>query len=175
VRHLPLLRRTVHGIDPAVRRAMRAVIQGESPWPLFIHGPAGLGKTCAALCMLDHAGGEYLTVQDLGDLLIQAQQGRLFREIAPGQAHCQYPEDFWQRLGRQPLVVLDEIGTREKVSDHHYECVKRLLDRRHGLPLLCCSNLDLARLEKVYDDRVASRLAAGTVACVKGADRRLAR
>src|SRR3990167_4114582 len=69
--------RRISGIRPALRAIIRSLLAGEKPWPLVLLGPAGTGKTCAALCLLDHAGGSYWTVGMLCDRLIQAQQGRL--------------------------------------------------------------------------------------------------
>jgi DNA replication protein DnaC len=164
---------------------MGALARGDLPWPLFVFGPAGVGKTCAALCLLDHVmpptcseitdeegvrrikriGGEtaYYTATGLAEAVIDCQQGR-------GELH---PPLFWQRLTEKVLVVLDEIGARERVSDHHYDCVKRLLDDRHARPLIVLSNLSLEQVANVYDSRIASRMAAGTIVQVKGRDRRL--
>lgn len=136
----------------------------------MVHGTAGVGKTCAALCLLDYADGttDYFTAADLCETLIYAQQGKLSDDDG-----TIYPSTLWRKIRRSVLVVLDEIACRDRVSDHHYEAVKRLIDERHGRPLVVCSNLDLSRVEKVYDDRIASRLAAGTVVGVVGEDRRL--
>jgi DNA replication protein DnaC len=157
-------------VPPALREAISAAAEGRAEWPLFITGPAGTGKTCAALVLLDHAGGLYFTAAGLCEELIRAQQGRLFGRQS---GHPIWPEQLWAELGRTALVVLDEIGSREKVSDFAYETVKRVLDVREGLPLVAISNLDLATVAQVYDDRVVSRLAAGTVLRLQGQDRRL--
>ena len=69
-------------------------------------------------------------------------------------------------------MVLDEIGSGEKP---HYDAVKRILDEREGKPLVAISNLDLASVATVYDARVASRMAAGTLMELLGADRRMER
>lgn len=84
-----------------------------------------------------------------------------------------HAENLWTELAESNLVVLDEIGGRERVSDHHYETVKRILDDREGRPLICLSNLDAARLAAIYDDRIVSRLMAGTTVILSGRDRRL--
>jgi hypothetical protein len=160
-------------IPPPLRAAIRALVGGKSPWPLLLHGPAGTGKTCAALALLDHGGGEYFTAWGLAEAAIQSQQGRMRRCDGAGDGYTVYPDEFWRQVGEEPLVVLDELGCRERVSDHHYECVRRLLDERIGLPLVAISNLPLSRLAQVYDDRVASRLGAGTVVGLGGEDRRL--
>lgn len=155
-----------------VRQVVRQLVAGEKPWPLVMMGSPGSGKTCTALCLLDYVGGEYYTVWSLCDLLVQSQQGRLEIE-SNGEIRRTYPAQFWGRVARSPLVVLDELGCRDRASDHHFECVKNLIDARHGKPLVVVSNHQLDDLARLYDDRIASRLAAGTVVEVGGKDRRL--
>src|SRR5262249_54749715 len=163
---LPHKNRTVEKIAPTIREAVRQTVSGEWPWPLVLCGPAGTGKTCAALCLLDHAGGGfYYTAQGLCEEVIRAQQGRLF---TPQTGRAVPPEELWRELGGCALVVLDELGARQAVSDFHYETVKRLLDEREGMPLVVISNLDPKQLLRVYDDRIVSRLAAGTVVRLEG-------
>jgi DNA replication protein DnaC len=140
---------------------------------MFLHGPPGTGKTCAALCLLDFAGGEYYTVSGLHDLLIRAQHGRLEWSRC-GHGGTIWPETIWAKLARAPLVVLDELGCRERVSDAHYETVKRCIDERHNRAFIVISNLTLADVASVYDNRIFSRLGAGTVLELAGKDRRLA-
>jgi hypothetical protein len=173
VRHLPHVRRSLSEIDPDLRAHVRRVVAGEAPWPLVIHGPVGTGKTCAALVLLDHVAPappyyqnrptSYQTASELAERVIEAQQGRL--EV--------WVPDLWKMIRDDALVVLDELGARSRVSDHHYDCVKRLIDERLGRPLVVVSNLALDQVAEVYDDRIASRLAAGTVVLLKGDDRRL--
>jgi DNA replication protein DnaC len=171
-RQAPRIVRTLAEIDPNLRQAIRQLVAGELAWPLFLCGPCGVGKTCAALCLLDHAGGEYHTVRGLCDLLIQAQQGRL-EWSREGRGGILWPEKLWARLAGAPLVVLDELGGRERVSDHHYEAVKTLVDERHGKPFVVLSNLPLSAIAGLYDDRLFSRLGAGTVVALEGEDRRI--
>lgn len=106
--------------------------------------------------------------------MIRAQQGRL-ETAADGKCGGKvWPEAIWERIATAPLVVLDEIGCREKVTDAHYEIVKRAIDLRWGKPLVAISNIDLAELSPIYDDRIVSRLGAGTIFELNAADRRLA-
>jgi hypothetical protein len=175
VRHQPAKDRSVAEIGPTLRQVIRQLVAGETRWPLFLHGPVGTGKTCAALCLLDHAGGVYLTAAELADQVIDAQQGRLEHAWEDGSFQKFAPAALWKYLAERPLVVIDELGARDKVSDPHYEAVKRLLDLREGRPLIALSNLDLEALAQRYDDRIASRLAAGTVCQLDGEDRRLER
>jgi len=172
-RHYPRQPRSVALIAPPLRQAIRECVAGAAPWPLFVGGPCGTGKTCAALALLDHVpGGQYHTAGGLCELLVRAQQGRL-ESYHEGRGGTVWPEHLWRGLAKAPLVVLDELGGRERVSDHHYDAVKRLLDERHGLPLVLLSNHDLAALARLYDDRIASRIGGGTVAALGGPDRRL--
>lgn len=155
-------------IEPKTREAIRCCVNGESPWPLLLYGPAGVGKSCAGLVLCDYAAGCYWTMPDLCDQLIQIQKGHL-----RGEHGIILPRNFWNGIAASPLLVLDEIGCRERASDHHYECLKAALDARHGRPLLAISNLDPAALARVYDDRIVSRLAAGTILALGGKDRRI--
>lgn len=158
-------------IDHGLRTTIRRLVCGELPWPLVLIGPAGTGKTCAALCLVDHAHGRYWTAGDLCGLLIRAQDGR-YEWSNGGYGGKWHPEDVWGWIATAPLVALDEIGTRA-VSDFAYETVKRVIDEREGKPLVVISNADLAALGRLYDDRIVSRLAAGTVVELAGDDRRL--
>lgn len=168
--HLTRKVRTLAGIPLALRKAIRATVAGEAPWPLVVSGPAGCGKTCAALCLLDHAGGLYFTAASLAEKLILASKGELYNHDSH---HTISNAALWEEIATTTLVVLDEVGAREKVSDWHYECVKRVLDEREGRPLMVLTNLSLGAIDELYDDRVASRLAGGTVLILDGPDRRL--
>lgn len=167
---LPNKPREISQIDASLRSLFRRLILGELPWPVYLHGETGVGKTCAALCLVDAAGGIYLTVEELCEKLISAEHGSL---VNPWSGKPMTKIGFWESLYTTQLLVLDELGARRMVSDFHFENVKRVLDQRENRPLVCISNLDLARLSEVYDDRLASRLGAGTVVELAGADRRL--
>jgi hypothetical protein len=74
------------------------------------------------------------------------------------------------------LVVLDEIGARQKVTDLHYSAVKEFADVReldHSGVAIYISNLEPMQLANVYDDRIASRLLCGTWYKLDGKDRRM--
>lgn len=90
-----------------------------------------------------------------------------------GQGGNVWPEMIWESIAKSPLIVFDELGCRDRVSDFQYETAKRVLDKREGKPLVVISNLTLKTLAELYDDRFCSRLAAGTVLGVSGDDRRL--
>lgn len=163
----------------SVRQAIKRLSEGGASWPLVLTGQPGTGKTSAALCMLDWGRGIYLTAQSLCESAIFAMKGELLQ-----LPHYEPPRDgqdrrpvthtlLWRALEDAYLLVLDEVGMRGKVSEHHYDCVKRAIDAREGRPLVVISNLSLPELLPIYDDRIISRLAGGTVVPVYGPDRRL--
>lgn len=155
-----------------LRNTMRGLVKGELPWPLFIYGPPGCGKSSAALLLLDYAGGFYFTAQGLSEDLILSGKGQL---RYPGSDRPLQQKALWLELGTTGLVVLDELAARSRASDHHYDAVKRAIDTRENKPLVGISNLGLDGIVQVYDDRIASRLAAGTIVHLKGEDLRLKR
>jgi nucleoside-triphosphatase THEP1 len=148
----------------------------ESPWPLFLTGPAGCGKSCAALCLADRVDGNVL-MNDF-DQLCETLRKAKFGELVSYGTHAEtiiQPADFWRTWRKAELCIVDEIGTRERASDHAYETLKHAIDKRDGLPLVLISNLALPQIERIFDDRIASRIGGGTVLQFAGEDRRLRR
>lgn len=164
LRYSPLKVRSLSQTDRSLLDAFRLVAAGKKPWPLFVAGEPGRGKTCGALALLDHtSSGIYMTCNEL--------VGRRMQSFKTGAPEMPWDALFSVRL--RALVVLDELGARQTVSDTHYECVQQVLDMREGYPLILISNLSLDQIEQRYDDRIASRCGAGTVVELKGRDRRI--
>lgn len=140
----------------------RDLVRGIAPWPLYLYGPPGVGKSSAALALLDCVrDGQYQTA------------GGLTRRVLAG--YNGGPRVDWGLLAPQKceLFVLDELGVRRAaVSDTHYECVQEVLDAREDHPLVLISNLDLQTLATVYDTRIADRCGAGTLFELAGDSRR---
>lgn len=153
-------------IPRALVVALRDCSDGRSPWPLFVYGPAGVGKTCAGLYLADRVARGSVGFTDFAGLCGRMADAKNGRDTLTA-------EQLWRQWAGHGLCVLDEIGLRDAVSDHVYEVAQRAIDLRAGKPLLVLSNLDLNALAKVFDDRVASRLASGTVVHVDGPDQRL--
>lgn len=163
--------RTRDRITSRLRDAIQDVVNARCPWPLVLLGEAGSGKTCAALCMIDAFGGWYTTLPELCDLLARAQQG----ELTYSSGYRRFVADVWDDWRNAHLVVLDEIGARDRVTDHHYETLKFAIDRREGRPAVFASNHQTFKaLGLLYDDRIASRLSSGTPVWLKG-DRRVSK
>lgn len=156
-------------IDPDAWRQMNTWLSGGGQWPLVLTGGVGTGKTCAACCLLDQVQrGRYWTFPQLCEHLIALGRG----EVEFGQ-QTDTPQRWWRRYAELDLVVIDELGTRDRVTDFQRETAQRSLDERIGRPTAVVSNLSLGELAGLYDDRIASRLAAGTLLRFEGPDRRL--
>ena len=167
---LPGKRHVLTLIEARVRAVLRACIFGDSPWPLLFYGEPGSGKTCAALCMHDYAGGLFTTVEDFCEFMRLALCGNAFWCAG-------YPKtvnEIWSEWAGANLCTLDELATRDKVSDHQYSTLKRAIDLRENKPLIVISNHNLEAISRIYDARIASRLCCGTLIPMDG-DRRLAR
>ncbi|MBI3832815.1 MAG: hypothetical protein HY287_00620 [Planctomycetes bacterium] len=158
-------------VTECLRDPLRAAVLGKGAWPIFLHGEAGSGKTLAALCVGDWCGDcAYVDMPTLCHMVNDAAFGRLLDD----DGSAIQVTAVWKNWANANLAIIDEIGSRGKVSDAHFETLKMTLDSRERLnkPLIAISNLDPEALANVYDDRIASRLSAGTVCRVDG-DRRL--
>ena len=135
-------------VDGSLQAVLRDLISGNRPWPLYLLGAVGSGKSAAALAVLDHVGGLFYDAEELADLVAAGQLPNLLETIR-----------------RAPLVVLDELCCRERLTDLHYVAVKRLIDLREraGCRLIAISNADPAQLASAYDTRIADRLLCGTI------------
>lgn len=160
----PTTYRDSNSVTESLREPLLRVVMGYDSWPLFLYGPAGTGKTCAALVLCDHYLGQYWKLDDLCSEL---------RADIKRNKDDQREWDIWDCWSRWQLAVLDEVGVRDHPSDFEYGVVKRCIDLRSGKPLIVMSNVDIDEIERLYDDRIASRMSAGTVVRLQGEDRRL--
>lgn len=161
-------------IPPVLAVAFWDCVRGRTPWPLFMHGGVGTGKTCAALFLCDYVAGRAI-FRDFGQLCSDHQDAKMSRLIWEGSYSQTLvrPGEYWDDWRHYALCVLDEIGARDSVSDHVYETLKMAVDTRYGMPLVLISNVGLKRLAELFDDRIASRCAGGTVVHLEGDDRRI--
>jgi DNA replication protein DnaC len=147
----------------------------ESRWPLYLWGPTGRGKTCAAAIAysLWQPSATWMSLAELCDTLKTFNASHIQVIQSGGRPVEVTLNGFWERLRKMGLVVIDEIGTRE-VSAHRYDALLRLLETRQRSPLILTGNLDpIKKLGEVYDERVQSRISNGVMLHVNGVDRRL--
>jgi DNA replication protein DnaC len=152
---MPHIPRDVEQMPPELRQTLRGLLYDELNWPLYLHGDAGTGKTCAGLCLVDRIdGAAYVTVERLiGWVLAQDSSA-------------------WEWMGRASLVVVDELGTRTRDSDLEYAAVKRIADIREHRRAVWISNHEPAKMETLYDDRIYNRICTGTLHHLTGESRR---
>ena len=143
-------------IRPELRAVFSDLVRGQRPWPLFLFGDAGVGKSRAALALCDHVPGSYyLTIEQVCTEVLERTDGVTWRYL-PGHS----------------LVACDELATRKTAGDLEYTTLKRIADVREDLPAIYISNVMPGELIEVYDERLGSRLLCGTIYRLVDRDRR---
>lgn len=149
-------------------------------WPIYLWGKTGVGKTFAAAVIYSawKSTAYWASMTELCDTLrgFNSQSLQVI-ETGSGPQEMSFT-GYWKKLSTVGLVVIDEIGTRS-ATDHRYDALLRLLDERRGKPLILTGNIspnsserDATHLGTVYDDRIFSRIIAGTLIHMTGHDRR---
>lgn len=166
-----------HVCPEAVTRTEEAF--REKRLPLFIHGDTGTGKTCLAALVYRAFVNQPLWHRS-DDLLLSLTTGR-GRDVAlTVEGTGRHGErvrkrvsfdEYLSRYRRSPLVVLDDVGVREP-TDAMQQVLFDLLELRKDRPLVLTSNVSPETLADLYDDRIVSRVLAGTVLELSGSDRR---
>lgn len=156
-------------------------IEERAAWPLFIHGPTGVGKSCAAALLF----GAYLDRPQwyrADDLLLSMSFGR-----ANGVRIERYEDGLlafetvdWSRFARKMqqanAVFLDDLGIRKPTESMHQSLFDlmewRSPEPEKPRPLIITSNKTPEEIGVLYDDRILSRFDAGTVLELTGSDQR---
>jgi len=161
-------------VPAQLRQHIDGLCEGQLKWPLFLHGPVGTGKSCAALCLIDHvAKSEFWAMPALVDFVRNVQAGRQdWYECGRGGTWT--TKGWWQRVANMPLLVLDDVGLREVSDDFQMETLFLALEARDGKPLILTSNLDPKEIQQLYNVRIRSRACSGIVYHLRGRDRRYA-
>lgn len=159
----PTLERNARRVKPSLWRVLRDLANGRRPWPLLLYGSVGTGKTFAALSLCDIVQSSlYCTIEEACSTVM-------------GDTRYRDKSSFWNMVARLELVVVDEIGARERVGDLHYSTLKEIIDTREfrgHKRAIYISNLGPVELAKVYDDRLCSRICFATRFDLAGNDRR---
>jgi DNA replication protein DnaC len=155
---LPEKERRPEDVEKGKADEIRSVLFGEEPVPLLLCGPPGTGKTCVALVLLDYYGGLYCDFEEWCEDVRDAEFGRLTNSM--GQ--LVFRRTVWRAWREANIAVMDDIGLRGDVRDFQLQAFKRALDCREAKPVIVITNLGWQRIVKVFDERIVSRLGAGT-------------
>jgi hypothetical protein len=173
----PALVRSMALVPCELVQVFRLLVTGKAAWPLYLFGPAGTGKTHAALCLADWCDHKtkYWSVEGLVDEYVKG--------VRPYERFND-PFDFHGVIKGVPkppdqteLCILDELGERSNITDLQHTTVKRFADymeMENDRVAVYISNLKPSELAKLYDDRICSRVLCGTRFELKGKDRRIA-
>lgn len=161
-------------IDPVARRAINKANE-LGAWPILLTGGVGCGKTSAAAVQYGcHKSPLWFRADDL--LLsmsfgrkdgMRFESGRWFSqtETLPWNKFVQAMESQRRHL------ILDDLAVRSP-TEAMQQSLFDLLEWRRGKPLLITSNKLPDEIGRLYDDRIRSRIEAGTVIEMGGMDRR---
>jgi DNA replication protein DnaC len=158
-------------VDPRIRKSIEDAVL----WPLYLWGNPGGGKTAIAGLIFMGAFGRPMWINAIEGM--KAVSTSSF-EPQPLWGYGAIPlreNEHWEELKERSLVVLDDIALRDRVSDAQYEVMQKFLMIRQDRPTVITGNLSIGKIAKVYDDRVASRIAAGTSIEITGDDMRVER
>jgi len=173
---------TAGAISPQLRADLKAAIES-GPWPILMHGRPGNGKSSAAAIavashLLKHGQSSafFWTWETLVANLLTARKrkDRSF-PVKHGDDWFQRHESFVTKRLADPrcLIVLDDFAV-SRLADWDFGLMFELVNcMRTGHVILTSNNsTEQMILKEIIDERIASRLSAGTIITVTGADRR---
>jgi DNA replication protein DnaC len=141
-------------------RRLNNLPHDQSEWPLYMHGRPGTGKTClAALIFAAYKRQPFWRRAD--ELLIEI-----------GTSRTDGYGSLKSKLNGSPCVFLDDLGVRPP-TEAMTQALFDLMELRARRPLVIVSNHSPDALAKIYDERIVSRITAGTTLEIAGKDRRV--
>lgn len=167
-------------VNPELLQAIREAFAA-GQFPVFIFGPVGCGKTCAAACVYrswrvseNRIGTvRWRRCDTLLDEILKARFSDGVAVETPGGDMVKMTESgLFGMFSTADMAVLDDIGT-SRLNEERYPALLRLLDSRVGKPTIITSNKSPRELEAVCDYRIVSRVTAGMTLKVAGDDRRI--
>lgn len=144
-------------------------------WPIYLKGQPGRGKSfvaAAAFRRWKTSPAIWMSFVDFADRSMRvAKDGEMGMYIFGN--FCEFSrESWWRRFGNASLVVIDEIGSG-MTHEWRNECFWNLLEARRKQPLIMTGNLRLDELADKFDERIESRINAGSIISFEGEDMRL--
>ncbi len=162
-------------VSEKLRAVVLDTIQADR-WPIYMFGPQGRGKTCAAACLYvrwPERALWYDVATAVRQVMTCRSNGAGFVTLsANGREYELTESQILNRIACHSLVVFDDVGIREP-TEAQFATFYEMVNSRVGKPTIVTGNIEPNELEDVYDGRIASRLLAGTVLHVVGQDRRI--
>lgn len=191
IRARPDIARSLADVPADLREKIRGLVTGKLPWPFYLWGDAGLGKTCASLVMLDHCGSDafskgcsdpirpwlagFVDVRSIAGVKINMDKGK-YRWSDEDREEVARWDRMMKVIYRRPLVVFEEIGVGREAADFRLDVLLEVLEQRANdpvRPFVVTTNIEPSKLPGIYDDRIADRILCGTVHKMEGASRRM--
>jgi DNA replication protein DnaC len=142
---------------------VESIVNG--PWPVYLCGDAGRGKTFIAAsayvaCPANHV--LWIDFQRWSKEIMKARQG--LGEI----------REAWElrKVEESRLVCIDDCGLKSD-SEAQSGLLLEVLNLRQGKPTIVTCNHEPIALPRVFDSRVTSRLLSGSIIKLVGPDRRM--
>lgn len=159
---------------------LRAVLASRRPGQgILLWGPAGSGKSHALAALARHT--IIATIATRGEIRVErvAFEGlTLAIRSCYGSESSRSEEDILRPLIESDLLVIEDLGTSASsgavATDFRLQKIVHLIDTRmeHCRPTFITSNLSVESLERMFDERLASRLHTFKVIELAGRDRR---
>ena len=143
-----------------------------TPHGLVITGPPGTGKTRLAVAILASLVTKAtFAVEFYHARALMRRLWSVYRDDAKERE-----EDVLRDLCECPVLVIDDLGHEGRVSEAAIGALHEILSDRIGefRTTIITTNCTEAQLAKVYDEAIASRLAAWDMLVLTGDDRRRA-
>lgn len=130
-------------------------------FPIYIYGPAGTGKTGIAAVLFRIATSA-----------IWRRADTFLLDLSTGRSDGKYRQEI-DKIESTHVLVLDDLGLR-KPSEGMFHMLFDILERRKAKMTVITSNHSPEQLRDVVfeDERIFSRLLAGTTLACDGEDRR---
>lgn len=156
--------------------ALAQLLQADK-WPLYLWGPTGVGKSYAAAnVFVLWQGVEYaakwVSYLNLTDTAIGLKKHGTLERWRLGRTVTITEASFWRTIQDVELLVIDEIALG-KSHDWRTEIMWDVLEARKNRPLILTGNVPPSELIEVFDERIQSRILAGSLFGMTGEDKRL--
>ena len=137
---------------------------------LYLHGPAGTGKTYAMAALIRH-----FVYQGYKCMRMNFDDFRVVIRSTYSKAAEKTEWMIIEPYKQADKLFIEDLGLSSKAeSEHAYHTLYSLLNTRQerNLPTYFSSNKDLAKIERAFDSRIVSRLRLALVVEMDGPDRR---